>query len=439
MRFVRHAELLTLAVALALAGCRGSVLTDAPPTPAATAPAGPPTPSSVDAASGGPPPPPRSDAGPVDAARLPDASADARGADSGPGETGAAVVFDPTILHRIELRVAENHLAQLEMDQVNRVPCEVVYDGTTLPMSAIRKKGGPGSLRPLADKPAFSIKFNELIKGQKLRGLSKLLLNNATQDESFLSEHMIYEIARRAGAAAPLTAHGLVTFNGRPLGLYVVREAFNDDFVERNWGKANQGGNFYEGGEFVRSPDSPELKDEREEMRSRADLREASRIIQTAPDATWVAAVGAKLDLPSFYVGWAVEALADHWDGYFFGPHNYYLYHHPGTDRLVFLVAGMDSIFSRIRDPRLDPKVLLAMKFMQLPEARAQFRNTLVQLVRTFDLPAMQARIDRAARTIHSFTPTDARTMADYRSFDQALAEVKADMAAIKAWTVPVF
>jgi len=26
----------------------------------------------------------------------------------------------------------------------------------------VRKKGGPGSLRPLSDKPAFSVKFNEM-------------------------------------------------------------------------------------------------------------------------------------------------------------------------------------------------------------------------------------------------------------------------------------
>ena len=422
-------------LALALAGCRGSILAEAPASVASLADAAPARPAPL-----APP-----DAGPFrDAPAAAAAARDAAAPDAAPrpedaSAAGAAAVFDPAVLHRIELRVAEKDLAQLEMDQVNRVPCDVVYDGTALPMSAVRKKGGPGSLRPLADKPAFSIKFNELVKGQKLAGLSKLLLNNAVQDGSFLSEHVAYEMVRRAGGAAPLTAHGLVTFNGRPLGLYVVREAFNDDFVERNWGKVNAGGNFYEGGEFIDNPDSPELKDEREEMRSRADVREASRLVKTTPDAAWVAAVSAKLDLRSFFIGWSVEALVDHWDGYFFGPHNYYLYHHPGSDRLVFLVAGMDSIFGRVRDPRLDPKVLLATKILQLAETRTQLRNTLVEIVRSFDLPAMTGRIDRAARTIHSFTPVDAKTKADFQSFDQSLAEVKQDMAAIKAWTVPVF
>jgi hypothetical protein len=164
------------------------------------------------------------------------------------------------------------------------------------------------------------MKFNEFVKGQKLASLSKLLLNNAVQDPSFLHEHMAYELARKAGAAAPLTAHGIVTFNGQPYGLYVVREAINDDFMERNYGKENQGGNLYETGDFIEDPNSPELKDEVEEMRTRDDVREVSRVVKTTPDAQWVAAISAKLDIPSFLAGWAVEALVDHWDGYFFGP-----------------------------------------------------------------------------------------------------------------------
>jgi hypothetical protein len=420
---------------LAQVGCHGAITpadpVTVPPAPRSdAAPRQTPSLPDADAADANAP---RPDATP-DAAAVPDATPDAAAP-----LTGVAAVFDLDRLHRIELTVATADLAQLEMDQENRVPCDVTFDGIALPHSAVRKKGGPGSLRPLAEKPAFSIKFNELVKGQKLNGLSKLLLNNAVMDDSFLNEHLAYELARRAGNAAPLTAHGLVTFNGRPLGLYVVREAFNDDFAERNWGKQNQGGNFYEGGEFVDDPNSPELKDENEEMRKRDDVVAASRAVKGPADATWVAAVSARLDLQSFITGWVVEALSDHWDGYFFGPHNYYLYHHPGTDRLVFLVAGMDNMFGRVRDVRDDPKVQLATKIMQLPETRARLHDTLARIVRDLDLPALQARIDRAARTIHTATPTDPATIADYKRFDDSLREAKSDMAAIKGLVVPAF
>ena len=211
MRFapsLRAAALLLTLTGPGFGACRGSVDPTAPSPPDADA--GGATPAHTPDASGATPEGGQPDAaafapdGPrADRAASEVAPDGSPGAETGPPGTGAAVVFDTRVLHRIDLVVESQHLAQLEMDQVNRVPCTVVYDGTTLARSGIRKKGGPGSLRPLADKPAFSIKFNELVPGQKLNGLSKVLLNNAAQDGSFLSEHMAYEMVRQAGGAAP--------------------------------------------------------------------------------------------------------------------------------------------------------------------------------------------------------------------------------------------
>jgi spore coat protein H len=383
---------------------------------------------------------------PIDAGR-PNASADRApppAPDAAPPPSGAAVVFDTKVLHRIDLTVPAQYLAELDqMGDIKdtRYPCVVVFDGIRLANAGIRKKGGPGSQRPLAEKPAFSLKFNEFVKGQKLHGLSKLLLNNAVQDDSFLNEHLAYEMARRAGGVAPLTAHGIVTFNGRILGLYVLREAYNDDFMERNWGKAGKGGNIYEGGNFIEDENSPALKDEVEEMRSRDDLRELVDRARNTPAAQWVSAVGAKLDFGSVMIAWAVEALSDHWDGYFFtflGPHNYYVYHHPLTDRFVLLLAGMDSLFINIKNP-LDTDKWLAQKILMFPETRAQLRNTMSAIARDFDVAAMHARIDEAARTIHSHTPTDPATKADYARFDGSIRQRKLYMSAIKLWVPPAF
>jgi spore coat protein H len=342
-------------------------------------------------------------------------------------------VFDTKILHRIEITVASQHLAALDMkDRDERVPCNIVVDGTSLPNSGVRSKGGNGSWRPLAQKAAFSIKFNQFVMAQKLSGLTKLLLNNAVQDPSLLNEHLVYEIARRAGAAAPLTAHAAVTFNGQPYGFFVVREAINDDFLRRSYGKDNEDGNLYEGGEFVESPNSPELKDEVEEMRTRDDVRAASMAIRMTPDPMWAAVVGTKLDFPSFFTGYAIEGLIDHWDGYFYGPHNYYIYNHPATGRFVFILGGADSIFSRVRALELDPKVLLAKKFLQLPETATALRARMAEIAAALDVPAMHARADEAARVLRSYTGTDARSRSELSAFETNLARKKSAMTAIK-------
>jgi spore coat protein H len=214
--------------------------------------------------------------GPLDRSPPPDRAPDPP--DAAPVDPATVDVFDTTRLHRVEITVASEHLPQLESAyeavDVKRVPCTVVFDGAPLLNSGIRKKGGRGSWRLLAEKAAFSIKFNEFVKGQKLAGLSKLLLNNAVMDPSLMNEHLGFEIARRAGLAAPRTAHAAVILNGQPYGLFVVREAINDDFLRRSFGKDNEDGNLYEGHDFVRDPESPELKDEVEEMRSRDDVRD---------------------------------------------------------------------------------------------------------------------------------------------------------------------
>ena len=132
-----------------------------------------------------------------------------------------------------------------------------------------------------------------------------------------------------------------------------------------------------------------------------------------------------------------MESLIDHWDGYFFGPHNSYVYHHPGLDRFVFLVAGADSVLGRVREPGLDPKVLLAKKFLQFPETKAQLATTLKAIVAKLDAAAMEARLDQAARVVHTHKPTDARVTAEFRSFDTNLPMVKTAVRRIKAWTVP--
>jgi hypothetical protein len=367
--------------------------------------------------------------------------------DAAPVDPHTVDAFDTSKLHRVDITVAEEYLIQLdaapEAVGVQRVPCTIVFDGAVLPRSGIRKKGGRGSGRPLSMKAAFSIKFNEFVKGQKLGKLSKLLLNNAVQDPSLLNEHLANEIARRAGMAAPLTAHAAVTFNGQPYGYFIVREAINDDFLRRNFGKENEDGNLYEGGrssDFLRKPDYQELKDEIEEMRSRDDIRQVASLATSTPDAQWIAVMSAKLDLPSFITGYALEMLFDHWDGYFFLPHNYYVYDHPGTGRFLLILAGMDSVFfnstlRQVYDP--PPRVLLGQKFLQFPQTRSQLENRVTDIVRDLDVESLHARIDQVERILVGHGSTEPRfrkELKDALTGFRGIPSKRARIDAIKAW-----
>ena len=85
--------------------------------------------------------------------------------------------------------------------------------------------------------------MNPKLYQQYSGGLTKLMLNNSSQDQTFLSELLATRLFRDAGVPAARVTHSRVTLNGRDLGLYVAIEAMNKRFLKRHFGKAT--GNLY--------------------------------------------------------------------------------------------------------------------------------------------------------------------------------------------------
>ena len=123
-------------------------------------------------------------------------------------------VFDTSVLHEIRIEIEPEHLDSLANDHERRVPCTFIFDGERLENVAIRQKGRGSQLSDMDDKPSFSVKFNELVRGQKLYGLNKLILNNADMDPTLLNEHLGYHLYHRAGIPSRRSAHAVVTLSG---------------------------------------------------------------------------------------------------------------------------------------------------------------------------------------------------------------------------------
>jgi len=359
--------------------------------------------------------------------------------DADPGPDYAAI-FDLDRLHEIDIQVDDQYLDQLENDRENRVPCTITYDGHVIANAGIRQKGGYGSSSTLDGKPGFSVKLNDFVPGQTLLGLHKLLLNNAQEDPTFLSEHIGYEMHRRAGRPATFTAHGIVTLNGFTYGLFVVKEPVAEDFLRRSFGQDNDEGNVYEGfyhpedqslGDFVLHPEALDLKDEVEEMRTRDDVVALATAIADSGDGEFEAVVGELFDLDSYLTSFALDALLGYWDSYAFFLNNYYLYHDPGSGRLVYIPHGMDQLRYDGFDPLSDPMGRLAQRVRAVPPLDARFQSEEARLLdEVWDVAALTERIDRAAATIHSTTRTDERTAADLASFDEHVDGVRQSIAA---------
>ncbi|HZF55039.1 MAG TPA: CotH kinase family protein [Polyangiaceae bacterium] len=385
---------------------------------------------------GGDPP---ADAGPDAPAPGPDGGSE-DGGPTPPKPDPSLKVFDPTKLHTIDIDVDPMYWTQLENDKVNRVPCKVTWNGDVIEDAGCRKKGGIGSVQPLSGKPGISIKFDSFKNGQALHGLEKIILNNAVQDNSFLNEHLGYEVYRRMGIPAARTAHGVMRLNGETKGIYVVAEAVSEQFLADNFGKGNDEGNLYEAPawtDFVTEPMGLDLKDEVEEMRSRDDILAFSDLVQNEPDATFATAVKTMLDLDRFITGYAIDAIFYHWDGYsYIIVNNYYMYNNPGTKRFVFMPHGMDQLFEDLNfDINSWPGGRLSQRVRENPELDQQFKDEVVNVLKTaWDVPELIARIDQVEAVVNTNTNMDPAAMNDLASFKSNVESVRTAVAYRKSF-----
>src|SRR5262249_40071168 len=105
---------------------------------------------------------------------------------------------------------------------------------------------GSFTFQPIDAKPSLTLNFDKLAPGQKFHGLTKIHLNNSVQDPSYLCEPLARQLFDSLGVPSPRAGHALPELNGRPMGLFVLIEGANKQFVKRYFSSAK--GNLYDGG-----------------------------------------------------------------------------------------------------------------------------------------------------------------------------------------------
>src|SRR5882672_4180410 len=176
----------------------------------------------------------------------------ARGASTGPSESDRLFASQQIPHLRIEisgegmeiLRHYDFNINDL-MERPNVLA--TVREGKTVYTNvAIHIKGHLGSFQPVDSKPALTLNFDKVAKGQRFHGLQKISLNNSVQDSSYVSEQISRELFLAAGIPSPRAGHATVDLNGRVLGLFVLLEGWNKQFLKQHF--RNPDGNLYDGG-----------------------------------------------------------------------------------------------------------------------------------------------------------------------------------------------
>jgi spore coat protein H len=248
----------------------------------------------------------------------------------------------------------------------------------------IHLKGAAGSFRSVDDKPAMTLKFDKFIKDQRFHGIRKISLNNSVQDPSFLSEKICRELLLAAGVPVPRAGHALVKLNGRELGLYVMLEGANKQFLKRHFGNAN--GNLDDGG-FVRDLHESLPVNSGENPRDRSGLTALIAGLQDCRRQRSLQPLEEVLDVDRFLSMIAMEVMLCHWDGYALNKNNWRVFHDLDARKMVFIPHGLDQTFgaggqqrdvSSLSSIRWEGE--LASAVMRTVEGRRRFRDRVGQL-----------------------------------------------------------
>lgn len=258
---------------------------------------------------------------------------------------------------------------------------------------------GSFSFQPIDAKPSLTLNFNKFAPGQKFHGLTKIHLNNSVQDPSYLCEQFGRELFTDLGIPSPRATPALVSINGRDLGVCVLVEGANKQFVKQHFTSTD--GNLYDGGSGgdvtkalkVDSGDKPE---------DRSDLAKLAKAARETNIVKRLARMQEVLDVERFMTFAATEAYIVHWDGYAIGCNNYRVFHDVSRDKMIFMPHGMDQLFgiSRPITMSITPpfKGLVAKGLFSVPQARERYLERIAELsTNELRVAALHARVDRLA------------------------------------------
>ena len=333
--------------------------------------------------------------------------------------TGEDLFAAPKI-HQLKIELGQPALESLRKNPKEYVKATLHEGGKVYADVGLRVKGS-APFEGLEKKPSLAIKFNEFVKDQEFHGRGRILLNNASQDPTYLCEAIGGEIFRSAGVPAGKITYAVVECGGKDLGLYIVSEAANKDFLSQYFKKAK--GNLYEGS----NNDITEKleKDGGDSSTDQADLKALANALKEPDLAERWRRLAPLLDVERFASFAAAEVLMCHHDGYTMDKNEYRIYHDPASGQLVFLPHGLDRLFAKADEPLIpDWKGLVAKAVLTTPAGQRQYMEKMAVLLQNgFKPEAVQQQINTLSTLIRPALLE--RNTSAAKAFDDAVAKLR--------------
>ena len=351
-------------------------------------------------------------------------AADGKSAKSESKASPGGDLFGTVRVWRLKLDVSAESIESLRKDPKRYVKA-TLKDGEKVHTDVGLRVKGSAPFEGLEKKPSLALKFNEFVKDQEFHGRGRILLNNSAKDPTYMCEALGGEIFRSAGVPASKATYAVVEAGGRDLGLYVISEAANKDFLSQYFKKTK--GNLYEGSN--NDITDPLEKDGGDSSTDQAELKALAAVLKENDLGERSRRLGPLLDVERFAAFAAVEVLTGHHDGYTMDKNNYRIYHDPASGQLVFLPHGMDQLFVKPDEPLFPEwKGLVAKAVFGTPAGQRQYLDKIGTLL------SGGAKSETILRQVDEITVLIRPVIAERdavaaKAFDDAVAKLRANIS----------
>jgi spore coat protein CotH len=370
------------------------------------------------------------------------AGAEIDSGDAEPVEVAQDDLFAGSRMLALRIEVAPDQMKTLNAneDSHDYVSCTVREAELRWNEAGLRCRGNPA--KELATgKPDLIVTFDKFVSGQRFHGQRRVVLQASREDPSYVATPIAFEMFQEAGVPAPRCGFARVELNGRDLGVYVLIEGVEREFIERNFHKTS--GNLYDEGS------SRDITSKLEKARG-ADRNDQSDVdalaaaaAQADPAARW-RGLQQRLDVDRFVAFTALEVLLWQDDSYALEARKFRLYHDPDSDLMIFFPKNVERVLEKTDGPILpECRGIVARAVLTTPEGRQRYCETISNLlVNVFNPAKVETRANKLAGTIRPVLASGNAAAA--QSFDAALTNFlsavnrRAESAAAQLKQVPI-
>ncbi|NUO82447.1 CotH kinase family protein, partial [candidate division KSB1 bacterium] len=307
----------------------------------------------------------------------------------------------------------------------------------------VRFKGNASYDHPNNKKP-LRLGFDEYAPAQRWDGLKSINLNNCYQDPTLMREKLHLDFCREAGVVAPRANYANVYLNGEHWGLYTLVEQIDKTFLDTRFPEND--GNLYKSNDGQELPsdllwygaaasayyDRYELKSN-EAVNDWSDLVSFLEVLNNSTNLD--NALGAKINLSSFYKALAADIMFVNLDSYVNSGRNYYLYHNLRDKKFEWIVWDVNlsfgNFFKGVPGRKDELSVLyvadaasrpLVSKIQQSDKLKQEYLKTLCQMSQDyFSTARLFPQIDSLANAIRPYVYADTRKQFTNAQFETNL------------------